>query len=442
MKAILLTGGRLIDPACGVDGAFDLLLTDGVVAEVGAPGSLRAKAEAASGARAGEALEVFELGGKVVCPGLIDIHVHLREPGQEAKETVATGVAAAVAGGFTAVACMANTLPANDSGWVTGLIVRAAELAALARVHPIGAISKGLEGKELAPMGAMVAAGAVAVSDDGRPVSNAELMRRALEYSRHFGIPVIQHAQDMDLTGDGVMHEGVWSARSGMPGIPGLAEDVMVARDLLLVEETGGRYHLAHMSTARAAGLVREAKRRGLPVTCEVTPHHLLLTDQSVVEAGFDAQFKMNPPLRADRDREALLAAIADGTVDAIASDHAPHTSDEKCFEFELAPFGILGLETTLSVCLEHLVRPGHLALGKLVELLTSGPARVLGLPGGTLAPGSPADVTVINLERKSTIKPRSFRSKSRNTPFGGWPVTGGAVMTIVGGRVVFRVAP
>ncbi|MBP9144435.1 MAG: dihydroorotase [Thermoanaerobaculia bacterium] len=442
MRPVLLTGGRLIDPAQGIDGALDLLLTDGVVGAIGAPGSLLERAAGAAGARAGEALEVIELAGKVVCPGLIDIHVHFREPGQESKETVATGAAAAVAGGFARVACMANTLPANDSGWVTGLIVRAAELAALARVHPIGAISKGLEGKELAPMGAMVAAGAVAVSDDGRPVSNAELMRRALEYSRHFGIPVIQHAQDMDLTGDGVMHEGVWSARSGMPGIPGLAEDVMVARDLLLVEETGGRYHLAHMSTARAAGLVREAKRRGLPVTCEVTPHHLLLTDQSVVEAGFDAQFKMNPPLRADRDREALLAAIADGTVDAIASDHAPHTSDEKCFEFELAPFGILGLETTLSVCLEHLVRPGHLALGKLVELLTSGPARVLGLPGGTLAPGSPADVTVIDLERKSTIEPRSFRSKSRNTPFGGWPVTGGAVMTIVGGRVVFRVAP
>ncbi|MEO8196802.1 MAG: dihydroorotase [Thermoanaerobaculia bacterium] len=442
MKSQLLTGGRLIDPAQGIDGAFDLLLTDGIVAEVGAPGSLREKAAAASGARAGEELEVIELAGKVVCPGLIDIHVHLREPGQEAKETVATGVAAAVAGGFTRVACMANTLPANDSGWVTSVIVRAAEVAALARVHPIGAISKGLEGKELAPMGAMVAAGAVAVSDDGRPVSNAELMRRALEYAQHFGIPVIQHAQDMDLSGDGVMHEGEWSARSGMPGIPGLAEDVMVARDLLLVEETGGRYHLAHMSTARTTGMMREAKRRGLPVTCEVTPHHLLLTDQAVVEAGFDAQFKMNPPLRASRDRAALLVALLDGTVDAIASDHAPHTSDEKCFEFELAPFGILGLETTLAVCLEHLVRPGHLALGRLVELLTSGPARVLGLPGGTLAPGSPADVTVIDLDRRWTIEPKEFHSKSRNTLFGGWPVTGAAVLTIVGGRIVFRLPP
>jgi dihydroorotase len=439
MKSTLLTGGRLIDPAQRIDGAFDLLLTDGVVAAVGTPGSLRARAEAASGSRAGESLETIELGGKVVCPGLIDIHVHFREPGQESKETVATGAAAAVAGGFTSVACMANTLPPNDTGWVTSVIVRAAELAGRARVYPIGAISKGLEGRELAPMGAMVAAGAVAVSDDGRPVSNAELMRRALEYAQHFGIPVIQHAQDMDLSGDGVMHEGEWSARSGMPGIPGLAEDVMVARDLLLVEETGGRYHLAHMSTARAAGLVREAKRRGLPVTCEATPHHLLLTDRAVVEGAFDGQFKMNPPLRAERDREALLAALVDGTVDAIASDHAPHTSDEKCFEFELAPFGILGLETTLAVCLEHLVRPGHLALGRLIELLTSGPARVMGLPGGTLAPGSPADVTVIDLERRWAIEPAKFRSKSRNTPFGGWPVTGAAVLTIVGGKVAYR---
>ncbi len=432
MSGLLLVGGRLIDPARGIDGQFDLLLSDGVVAEVGAPGSLAA----ADGA------QVLDLAGKVVCPGLIDIHVHLREPGQEAKETVASGAAAAVAGGFTSVACMANTLPVNDSGWVTSVIVRAAERAGLARVHPIGAISKGLEGRELAPMAAMVAAGAVAVSDDGRPVANAELMRRALEYAQHFDIPVIQHAQDLDLSGDGVMHEGEGSARSGMPGMPGLAEDVMVARDLLLVEETGGRYHLAHMSTARSTSLVRDAKRRGLAVTCEVAPHHLLLTDQAVVDSGFDSQFKMNPPLRAERDREALLAALADGTVDAIASDHAPHTADEKCLEFELAPFGIVGLETTLALGLEHLVRTGRLALPKLIELLTCGPARVLGLRGGTLAPGSPADVTVIDLERKSTIEPRSFRSKSRNTPFGGWPVTGGAWLTIVGGRVVFRAEP
>jgi dihydroorotase len=332
---------------------------------------------------------------------------------------------------------MANTLPANDGRLVTELIVRAAERAGLARVYPIGAISKGLEGQELAPVGAMVRAGAVAVSDDGRPVSSAELMRRALEYAQHFDIPVIQHAQDLDLSGDGAMHEGEWSAVSGMPGIPGLAEDVMVARDLLLVEETGGRYHVAHLSTARSAEMVRDAKRRDLPVTCEVTPHHLLLTDRDVVESGFHTHFKMNPPLRSERDRLALLEAIADGTVDAIASDHAPHTSDEKCCEFELAPFGILGLETTVALGLDRLVRPGIVSLGRFVELLTSGPARVLRLPGGTLAPGAPADVTLFDLDRPWQVRGSAMASRSRNTPFEGWDVRGAAVMTIVGGRIV-----
>jgi dihydroorotase len=426
---LLIRGGRLIDPARGVDGAFDLRIEEGAVAEVGE------RLEAPSGA------EILDATGLVVTPGLIDIHVHLREPGQETKETVASGTAAAVAGGFTAVACMANTVPANDGRLVTELIVRAAERAALARVYPIGAISKGLEGQELAPMGAMVRAGAVAVSDDGKPVSSAELMRRALEYAQHFGIPVIQHAQDLDLSGDGVMHEGEWSARTGMPGIPGVAEDVMVARDLLLVEATGGRYHVAHLSTAKSAAMVRDAKRRGLAVTCEVTPHHLLLTDRDVVESGFHSHFKMNPPLRSEADRRALLEAIADGTIDAIASDHAPHTADEKCCEFELAPFGILGLETTVALGLDRLVRPGVVSLVRFVELLTSGPARALGLPGGTLAPGSPADVTLLDLERPWTVRPAAFASRSRNTPFEEWNVRGGAVATIVGGRIVHRAA-
>ncbi|MGE0641678.1 MAG: dihydroorotase [Thermoanaerobaculia bacterium] len=430
MKPLLFAGGRLIDPGAGRDETVDILVVDGRVAAIG--GSPEAP----------EGTERIDVAGQVVTPGLIDIHVHLREPGQEAKETVASGAAAAVAGGFTAVACMANTLPANDSRMVTELIVHAAGRAALARVFPIGAISKGLDGKELAPMGSMVRAGAVAFSDDGRPVTNAELMRRALEYAQHFDVPVIQHAQDMELSGEGAMHEGEWSVRSGMPGIPGLAEDVMVARDLLLVEETGGRYHVAHLSTARSAAMIRDAKRRGLPVTCEVTPHHLLLTDRDVVESGFHTHFKMNPPLRSEADRAALLEAVADGTIDAIASDHAPHTSDEKCCEFELAPFGILGLETTVALGIDRLVKPGLLTLPRFVELLTAGPARVLGLPGGTLSVGAPADLTVIDLERPWTLRAGEFASKSANTPFEAWEVRGAAVLTVVGGRVVYRLAP
>lgn len=430
MSDLLIRGGRLLDPAQGIDRPADLRIAGGRVAEVG-----ERLAPSPGGA-------VLEAGGLLVVPGLIDLHVHLREPGQEAKETIATGTAAAVAGGFTAVACMANTLPPNDCRMVTELVVRAAQQAGLARVYPIGAVSKGLEGKELAPMGGMVAGGAVAFSDDGRPVASAELMRRALEYAQHFDVPVVQHAQDLDLSGDGTMHEGEWSARTGMPGIPGLAEDVMVARDLVLVEETGGRYHVAHLSTARSAAMVREAKRRGLRVTCEVTPHHLLLTDRDVAESGFHTHLKMNPPLRSERDRAAMIEAMVDGTVDAIASDHAPHTSDEKCLEFEEAPFGIIGLETTLGLCLDRLVRPGLLPLTRLIELLTAGPARAFGLPGGTLAPGSPGDVTLIDLERRWAIDPGRFQSKARNTPFAAWPVTGAAVATVVGGRVVHRAGP
>jgi len=424
---LLIHGGRVVDPSQALDAPADVLIEGGVVARV----------EPGIAPEAG--VERLDASGRVVVPGLIDMHVHLREPGQEVKETVATGSAAAVAGGFTAVACMANTAPVNDSRLVTEVILRAAERAGLARVYPIGAISQGLEGQQLAPFGQLAAAGCVAFSDDGKPVSNAELMRRALEYAQHSGRPIIQHAQDLDLTGDGVMHEGRWSVCCGMPGIPGLAEEVMVARDLLLLEETGGRYHVAHLSTARSLRLVREARARGSAVTCEVTPHHLVLTDQAVIESGFDSRWKMNPPLRSDEDLEALLEGLADGTVDVIASDHAPHTGDEKALEFELAPFGVVGLETALPLCLDRLVRTGVVSLARLIDLMSCAPARVLGVPGGTLAPGAPGDVTLIDPDREVEVSAARFRSKSRNTPFEGWRLRGAAAATVVGGRVVHR---
>jgi dihydroorotase len=421
---LLIANGRLIDPSQGIDGAHDLLIEDGVVAEV-----------VERGERERRDLTVLDAAGLVVAPGLIDMHVHLREPGQEYKETVATGTMAAAAGGFTAVACMANTEPVNDNRSVTEHILAEARRHGYARVHPIGAVSKQLAGQELAEIGEIVRAGAVAVSDDGRPVMNAELMRRALLYARHFEVPVIQHAEDLDLSGKGVMHEGEWSTRLGLAGIPGAAEDVMVARDLLLLEDTGGRYHVAHLSTARSLELVRRARRQELPVTCEVTPHHLVLTDEEVARTVFSTQCKMKPPLRSERDRRALLAGLADGTVDAIASDHAPHHADEKDVEFDLAPFGILGLETTLGLCLDRLVRPGVISLSRLVELLSTGPARVLNLPGGTLRPGSPADVTLFDPEGEATVKAAAFLSRSRNTPFEGWVLKGRPVATLVGGR-------
>lgn len=425
---LLVRGGRVIDPSQGLDGAFDLLLEDGKVARLDERIELDGKEKKS---------EVLDAAGLVVAPGFIDIHVHLREPGQEYKETVRTGTLAAAAGGFTAVACMANTDPVNDSRSVTEYILAEARRHGFARVYPVGAVSKRLAGEELAEIGEMVAAGAVAVSDDGKPVSNTELMRRALLYARHFGIPVVQHAEDLHLSDGGVMHEGEWSTRLGLPGIPGAAEDVMVARDLLLLEDTGGRYHVAHLSTARCLDLVRRARERGLGATCEVTPHHLVLTDEEVATSGFSTQTKMKPPLRAERDREALLAGLADGAVDAIASDHAPHHADEKDVELSLAPFGILGLETTVSLCLDRLVHAGVIGLPRLVELLSNGPARCFNLPGGSLKPGSPADLTLLDPEREVTIDAAAFRSKSRNTPFHGWKLRGAPAGTVLGGRRV-----
>ena len=423
--SLLLRGGRVVDPSQGLDGDADLLIEGERVAAVG-PG-LEAPADA----------EVLDVAGKVVAPGLIDIHVHLREPGQEYKETIATGTRAAARGGFTAVACMANTAPVNDSPSVTEHILSQARRAGWARVYPVAAITKGLAGEELAEMGQLRAAGAVAFSDDGLPVSSPELMRRALSYARHFDAPIVQHAQDLALSGAGAMHEGVWSTRLGVPGIPATAEDVMVARDIELVALTGGRYHLQHLSSARSLDLVREAKRRGLAVTCEVSPHHLLLTDESVHASGLDPNFKMNPPLRSAADRQTLLEGLADGSIDVIATDHAPHHPDEKLVPFGEAPFGIVGLETAVGLCLDRLVGKGRLDLSRLVDLLSCRAAATMGLEGGTLAVGSLADVTVLDLEAEWHVDPEAFESRSRNTPFAGWSGKGKAVLTIVGGRRV-----
>ncbi len=418
---IVVRGGRVVDPGQGIDQNLDVLLEDGRVA------ALEERIEAP------DARQV-DAAGRVVTPGLIDGHVHLREPGHEYRETVASGLRAAAAGGFTAVACTADTEPVNDHRTVTELIVAEARRHPFARVHPIGAVSKGRGGEELAEIGDMVAAGAVAISDAGRPVRNAAFLRRALQYARHFSVPVIQHAEDLDLAADGVMHEGEWSTRLGLPGIPGIAEDAVVARDLLVVEETGGRYHLAHLSTAASLEMVRAAKRRGLAVTCGVTPHHLLLTDREVAASGFSTATKTRPPLRSAADASALVEGLADGTVDVIASDHAPYHADEKDVQFSAAPFGIVGLETTVSLCLDRLVRPGHIDLARLIHLLSTGPAAVLGLPGGSLAPGAPADLTLLDLEREVVVRADAFRSRARNTPFDGWRLTGAAVGTIVDG--------
>ena len=420
----LIRGGRVVDPSQDFDGFADVLIEDGEVIEVSA------------GIDAPDA-EVVDAAGLVVTPGLIDIHVHLREPGQEYKETVRTGTRSAAAGGFTAVACMANTVPVNDNRSVTEHILGEARRHGYARVYPIGAVSRGLEGRMLAEIGDMVEAGARGISDDGLPVMNAELMRRALLYAQHYAVPVIQHAEDLDLSARGVMHEGAVSTRLGLEGIPGSAEDVMVARDLLLLEDTGGRYHVAHLSTGRSLGLVRQGKARGLPVTCEVTPHHLLLTDEEVARTRFSTHCKMKPPLRPEADRVALLEGLVDGTIDAIASDHAPHHPDEKDVSFDDAPFGILGLETTVSLCLDRLVRTGALTLARLVHLLSTGPAAALGVPGGTLRPGSPADLTFLDLDREVLVRPDAMQSRSRNTPFGGLRLVGAPAGTLVGGRSI-----
>jgi dihydroorotase len=422
---LLLRNGRVVDPASGRDGRLDILIEGGKIVDVGA------------GLKPSDAREI-DLAGKVACPGFIDMHVHLREPGQEWKETIETGTRAAAAGGFTAVACMPNTVPVNDSRSVTEFILSRAREVGCVAVHPIGCVTRGQDGTNLAEMGDMAEAGARGFSDDGKPIRSSGVMRKALEYSQIFDLPIIDHCEDPDLVNGGVMNEGEVCTRLGLPGWPGVAEDVMVQRDILLAEYTGGHVHIAHMSTERSVEMVRQAKERGVRATCEVTPHHLVLTDQAV--ETYDTSAKMNPPLRRESDREALERALADGTVDAIASDHAPHHDDEKRVEFSLAPFGIVGLETAVPLCLDRLVRRGVIPLERLVALFTVGPARILRLDSGTLAPGSDADVTVLDLERRVTPDAARFRSKSSNSPFLGWQLQGAAVMTIVRGKIVYDV--
>ena len=429
IRPICLKGGRVVDPSRGLDRVEDLWLDQGRISGLGvdAPAALRSHPDA----------EVIDVAGAVVCPGLVDIHVHLREPGQEEKETVETGTRAAARGGFTTVACMPNTVPPLDDRPRIEYVIRRAREAGHARVLPIAAVTRGQMGEALTEIEDLVHAGAVAFSDDGKPVHNAEIMRRALELTRPLGVPVIQHAEDPDLKGAGVVHEGWISTRIGLKGIPDAAESVMVARDALLAELTGGRVHVAHVSAARSVEIIRKAKARGIAMTAEVTPHHLILTDEAV--SGYDTNTKMNPPLRSTRDREALIEGVVDGTIDCLATDHAPHTEIEKDSDFDTAPFGILGLETALGLYLKALVEPGHLTLPELLLRMTRKPLEVLGRSGGTLEPGEPADVTVFDPMGRWTVRASESASRSRNTPFDGWELPGRVLVTILGGQVTYR---
>lgn len=422
-KPLLIRGGHVVDPRNRLDEPMDVLIEGRHIQKV------------AKEIRSSEEMEVLEASGLLVTPGLIDIHVHLREPGQEDKETIATGTAAAALGGFTAVMCMPNTIPPLDNVSQIQYVMMKAQSEGCVRVYPVGAISKGQEGAELTEIGAMVRAGCVAISDDGKPVANAKLFRRALEYAHTFGLPVIDHCEDPDLAKDGVMNEGKLAALLGLKGIPRQAEYVMVARDIALCELTEGNLHLAHLSTKESVALVREAKKRGLPITAETCPHYFTLTEEAV--ANYNANAKMNPPLRTEEDRAAVLEGLADGTLDVIASDHAPHTVAQKSREFDFAPFGVIGLETTLPLVLTELVQKKVLSLAQAIQTLTDAPAKAFNLPGGHLSPGSPADVTLMDLKTKRTVN--HFASKSQNSPFIGWTLRGFAHSTIVGGELVMR---
>lgn len=422
-RSVVIRGARVVDPEAGLDAIAELRLAGGRVAAVGA--NLREPGD-----------RIVDAGGLAAVPGLCDMHVHLREPGLEYKETVKSGAAAAVAGGFSAVACMANTDPVNDNPSITAHIRQLARDAGLARVYPIAATTQGMRGERISEFGALQRAGAVAVSDDGLPVGDPAVMRRALEYARLFDLPVIEHCETLELTGEGVVSEGAFATGIGLPGIPAASEFIAVERNIALAELTGSRLHIAHLSTARSAEAVRRAKAAGLRVTAEVTPHHLILTEEAVSE--YDTAAKMKPPLASEADRAALTDAVRSGAVDAIATDHAPHHADEKKLCFQSAPFGIVGLETAVPLVLDRLVRPGTILLADAVRLLSTNPHRILGTPGGSLQPGSPADLTLLDLAGTTTVRPESFRSRGRSTPFAGLELRGQVAATWVGGRQVF----
>ena len=424
VNRLIIKSGHVVDPSSKIDGVMDILIEDGKIVSV-AKDIKR------------EDSQVLDASGKVVIPGLIDMHTHLREPGREDEETIRTGSRAAAKGGFTSICCMANTAPCVDNQGVVEFIYSESKKVGLVNVYPIGAVTKGLAGKELAEIGELKRSGIVAISDDGNPILNSEIMRRAFEYSKMFGIPVISHCEDKSLSSDGVMNEGYVSILLGLRGMPPVAESVMVARDVQLAETTGASLHIAHVTCAHSINIIREAKKRGVKVSCEVTPHHFTLTEETV--QGFNTNAKMNPPLRTKDDIDAIKEGLRDGTIDAIASDHAPHTENEKDVEFDSAPFGVIGLETSLSLTIMELLDKGILTLSQLVEKMSANPARILGLKKGSLGVGMDADITVVDIEHKWVVDKAKLESKSKNSPFIGWELKGMATEVIVGGKVIIR---